>query len=201
MLELNIAVDSALDSWYALYTRHQHEKVVAQILSTKGFEIFLPLYSAVRQWKDRAKPLSLPLFPCYVFVRGGFERQLHILTTLGIHGFVGSDNRPWAIADEEIDGVRRALQTTFRVEPHPFLKCGDWVRVKSGPLEGVEGILVRKKNQFRLVLSVELLEKSAAVEVDAWVLEQVSRPKRHVAAQGFCHQIRPQAEEVPIWRP
>src|ERR1700761_2270522 len=72
-------------SWWALYTRHQHEKVIAQILGTKGFEVFLPLYESVRRWKDRNKLLSLPLFPCYVFIRGGLDRRLHVLTTPGIH--------------------------------------------------------------------------------------------------------------------
>lgn len=163
-------------NWYALYTRHQHEKTVASILSQKGFEILLPLYPVTRRWKDRTKQLSLPLFPCYVFVHGGLERRLNIVTTPGIHGFVETCGLPAVIPKAEIDAVRQALDRGFRVEPYPFLKCGDWVRVKYGPLEGIEGILVRKKNLSRLVLSVELLEKSVAVEVDAAMVERVNRP-------------------------
>jgi transcription antitermination factor NusG len=162
-------------NWYALHTRYQHEKVIAQSLTNKGLRVFLPLYTAAHRWKDRVKPLTLPLFPCYVFIRGGLERQLHILTTPGIRRFVGNEGRPWVIPDEEIEAVRQAVERGARVEPHPFLKCGDWVRVKSGPLEGIEGILVRKKNQFRLVLSVELLQKSAAVEVEVWAVERIAR--------------------------
>ncbi len=157
--------------WYALYTRHQHEKTVAGFLSNKGFEVFLPLYSVVHQWKDRAKHLSLPLYPCYVFLRGGLDRRLQILTTPGVHGVVGTSDGPSPIPDAEIDAVRQVVESPLRVEPHPFLKCGDRVRVKSGPLQGIEGILARNKNLFRLVLSVELLQKSVAVEVDISVVE------------------------------
>ena len=164
-------------AWHALYTRHQHEKVVARVLENKGFEIFLPLYPTARRWKDRTKQLSLPLFPCYVFLRGGLDRWLDIISTLGIHSFVGSDGQPATIPETEIDAVRKGVEKGVRVEPHPFLRCGDWVRVKSGPLEGIEGILLRKKNLFRLVLSVELLEKSVALEVDAWAVERITRPK------------------------
>ncbi len=158
-------------AWYALYTRHQHEKAVSRMLSSKGFETFLPLYPMAHRWKDRTKQLWLPLFPCYVFLRGGLERQLEIVTTPGVYTLVGS-HRPAVIPPAEIDAVRRVVERTLRVEPHPFLKCGDWVRVKSGPLAGIEGILVRKKNLARLVLSVELLEQSVAVEVDVSMVER-----------------------------
>jgi len=167
-------------AWYALYTRHQHEKNSARILASKGFDTFLPLYTAAHQWKDRVKRLSLPLFPCYVFIRGGIDRRFEVLTTPGIHSWVGVAGNPLPIADTEIESIRQVVETSLRVEPHPFLKCGDWVRVRSGPLAGIEGILVRKKNLLRLVLSVELLEKSVAVEVDASAVERVpgSRPRR-----------------------
>jgi transcription antitermination factor NusG len=163
-------------AWHALYTRHQHEKVAAQILTNNGFEVFLPLYTAVRHWKDRVKQLSLPLFPCYVFIRGGAERSGEVVTTPGVHGFVQCGSRRAAIAEEEIEAVRQVVQRSNSVEPHPYLKCGDRVRVEAGPLAGIEGILVRKKNLFRLVLSVELLEKSVAVEVDVGMVERVPHP-------------------------
>jgi len=158
--------------WYALYTRHQHEKTVAEILTSKGFEVFLPLYETSHRWKDRAKLLSLPLFPCYVFLNGGLERRLDIVTTPGIHSLVSYAGQPAAISFSEMEDLRRVVGSGVRVEPHPFLKCGDQVRVKHGPLEGVEGILVRKKNLYRLVLSIEMLGKSAAVEVDAFTVER-----------------------------
>jgi transcription antitermination factor NusG len=161
-------------NWYVIYTRHQHEKTVAQILSSKGFEIFLPLYAAVHRWKDRDKQLSLPLFPCYVFLKGGMDRRFDIVTTPGMYSFVGVQNRAEAIPAEEIEAIRRVVESPVRVEPHPFLKCGDRVRVKSGPLEGVEGILTRKKNLFRLVLSVELLRQAVALDIDAYLVEKIS---------------------------
>jgi transcription antitermination factor NusG len=160
--------------WHALYTRHQHEKIVAQILTVKGFETFLPLHAAAHQWKDRTKVVSLPLFPCYVFLKGAPEhRRLQIVTTPGVYGFVLSAGQPAIIPTTEMEAIRRVVESGARLEPHPFLKRGDKVRIKSGPLVGVQGILVRKKNTYRLVISVEMLGKSAAMEVDAFQVEPV----------------------------
>jgi transcription antitermination factor NusG len=159
--------------WWAIYTRHQHEKAVAQILSAKGLEVFLPLYDATRRWKDRTMRLALPLFPCYLFLRGARERRLQVVTTPGIVSILNINGEPAAIPESEIESVRRAIEWANRVEPHPFLRRGDRVRVISGPLQGLEGILVRKKNLYRLVLSVEILERSAAVEVDVASVERV----------------------------
>jgi len=167
--------------WHAIYTRHQHEKVVARLLRDKEFEVFLPLYNVARRWKDRTKQLSLPLFPCYVFIWGGLDRRLDIVTTPGFYRFVALGNQPAVIPQAEIEAIRQALVQGSRVEPHPFLKSGDVVRIKSGPLEGIEGVLVRKKNSYRLVLSVELLQKSVAVEVDASMVERV------VGRNGVAH--------------
>jgi len=161
-------------AWWALYTRHQHEKTVAEMLSAKGFEVFLPLYESERQWKDRVKKLSLPLFPCYVFVREEGNRQLQAVTTPGVHMILSRGERVALIPEEEIQGIRRIVEEPCRVEPHPFLKCGERVRVTRGCLEGVEGILVRRKNVYRLVLSVHTLAQSVAVEVDASDVEPVA---------------------------
>jgi transcription antitermination factor NusG len=159
--------------WHALYTRHQHERLVAHALTSKGFDIFLPQYHAVHRWKDRWKELDLPLFPNYVFILGGLDRMLNILTTPGVHSLVSWGGRPADIPQYEIDAVRRLVESPLRVQQHPFIKCGDRVRIKSGPLEGIEGILVRSKSAYRLVLSVEMLARSAAVEVDVSMVERV----------------------------
>jgi len=151
--------------WWAVYTRHQHEKVIAEMLSTKGFEVFLPLYESTRRWKDRRMVLSLPLFPCYLFVRGGLDRKLQVVTTPGIHMILYRGEKVAVIPDQEIQAIQRAVEGPCSVEPHPFLKCGMRVRVIRGSLEGVEGILIRKKNLLRLVLSVDMLAQSVAVEV------------------------------------
>jgi len=161
--------------WWALYTRHQHEKVVAEILCAKGFDVFLPLYESIRRWKDRQKVLSLPVFPCYVFVRGGLKRRLQVVTTPGVHTILNHGERVAIIPEAEIEAIRRTRDARFRMEPHPYIRCGDRVRVMRGSLQGLEGILVRKKNQFRLVLSVDMLAKSVAVEIDATDVEPVTK--------------------------
>jgi transcription antitermination factor NusG len=173
--------------WYAIYTRHQHEKMVAQILTSKGFNTFLPLYATTHKWKDRRKALSLPLFPCYVFLKGDIERRLQIVTTPGIFGLVSSGGQPAAIPNVEIEAIQRVIESGTQVEAHPFLKCGNRVRVKCGPLAGIEGILVRKKSVSRLVLTVEILGTAAAIEVSAFQVEALSVPRlrdSHIG-QGF----------------
>ncbi len=171
-------------AWYVLYTRHQHEKTVAQILTSKGFEILLPLYSTARRWKDRTKLLSLPLFPCYVFLRGDLKRQLDIMTTPGVHTILSTAGQPTAVPPAEIEAIRCVVEGGAPVEPHPFLKCGDWVRVKCGPLMGIQGILVRKKNLYRLVISVEMLGRAAAVEMDASLVERLDAKSPAVYGVG-----------------
>ncbi|MBZ5513931.1 MAG: UpxY family transcription antiterminator [Acidobacteriia bacterium] len=163
-------------TWHALYTRHQHEKVIAHLLAHKGFEVFLPLYTSSRRWRDRTKTLSLPLIPCYVFFRGGLDRRLDLMSTPGVHSLVRSGDEIAVIPEAEIQAVRQIVESRVPAEPHPFLKCGDRVRVKAGPLEGVEGILLRKKDQFRLVLTVEALHRSISVELDATAVDPLNSP-------------------------
>ena len=177
-------------SWYAVHTRHQHEKMVDHILTNKGFNTFLPLYATTHNWKDRTKALSLPLFPCYVFLRGGIERRLQIVTTPGIHCVVSIGGQPAAIPDVEIEAIRRVVESGTRVEAHPFLKCGNRVRVKCGPLTGIEGILVRKKNISRLVLSVEILGTSASIEVSAFQVEVLNVPRLKDSNAGYGAGLR-----------
>ena len=160
-------------NWYALFTRHQHEKSVAFALSSKNHEVYLPLYRSVRRWQDRAKQLLFPLFPCYVFVREGMDRQLQILTTPGVLHIVGSGGRPEIVPQSQLEAVRRIVESSFPVESHPLLQSGDRVRIKSGPLTGLEGILTRKKGLARLVVSMDLLGRSAAVEIDDLNVERI----------------------------
>jgi transcription antitermination factor NusG len=173
------------NSWYALYTRHQHEKCVQQSLTGKGFEAFLPLYTTAHQWKDRVKRVSLPLFPCYVFLRGPLEQWLPVLSTPGVHTVVGCGGQPASISNAEIDAIRRVVESPATVEPHPYLQCGDRVRVTMGPLQGLEGLLLRKKNWCKLLLSVEMLQRSVAVEVDAAMVEPVGRRGHEIVRNAF----------------
>ena len=159
--------------WYALYTRHQHEKVIAQHLGQLGFDVFLPLYSEVHQWKDRRRSVVLPLFPSYVFFSGDLNRLLEILNVPGVCWLVSSGGKVNAIPAAELDAVRRAVTSRLAVEPHPFPCCGERVRVRRGPLAGMEGIVTRKKGSLRLVLPVEMLHRSVSVEVDEAHVERV----------------------------
>src|ERR1700722_3563638 len=164
---------SGAGNWHALFTRHQHEKAVALGLSNKNHEVYLPVYHSVRQWQDRAKQISLPLFPCYVFIRGGLDRQLEIVTTPGVLYVVAWGGRPAVVPQTQLDSVRRMIDSRLTVETHPYLQCGDRVRVKSGPLMGLEGILTRTKGVARLVVTMELLGRSAAGGVDILNVEGI----------------------------
>jgi transcription antitermination factor NusG len=167
-----------VERWYAVYTRHQHEKVVADVIARKGIEVFLPTYEVHSRWADRTKILQRPLFPCYVFVQADVRmRRLAILETAGVHFIVGG-GRPEEIPAREIESIKRAIDNQFSCEPFPFLSVGDRVRIKAGPLEGIEGFLVRKKNDYRLVLSVEMLQKSVAVEIDGYLAERIGPRSR-----------------------
>ncbi len=160
--------------WYAIYTKHQHEKSAAKSLTNRGLETFVPLYRQVHRWKDRNKILLSPLFPCYVFVRTDLGRKTDILRTPGVCWLVGSGGYASQIPPQDVEALRTAANGSTRVEPYPFLQTGDRVRVHSGLLAGVEGILIRLRNQYRLVLSVQLLKQSAAVEVDLGSVERIS---------------------------
>jgi transcription antitermination factor NusG len=158
--------------WYGIHTRHQHEGSVASILSNKGFKVFYPTYESVRKWKDRSKKLSLPLFPGYVFLADDIENRLLIVSTPGVSRILSFAGQPAVIPCSEMQALRRSTDCGFKLTPHPFLNTGDRLRVKSGPLAGTEGILTRKKDIYRLVLSVEILGRSAAVEIDASLVER-----------------------------
>lgn len=172
--------EPGVNAWYAVYTRHQHERSVARSLAQKEFEVFLPLYHVIRRWKDRTRDISLPLFPCYVILRGNIARRLDLLSTPGVNYVLSAGGHPAQIAENEIRAIRRVVDTTLAVEPCPFLRCGDMVRVISGPLAGIEGVLVRKKTALRLVLSVSLLERSVAVEVDSLAVERLPARNRGI---------------------
>ena len=188
--------------WYAIYTRHQHEKTVADSLSNNGIEVFLPTYGVIRQWKDRKKHLLLPLFPCYVFLHGGLERRVKILSTPGVYSFVSIGGHPAAILETEIEAIRKAVTSGLRAEPFPFLQCGDRVRVKAGPLTGIEGILIRKKSTFRLILSAELLQKSIAVEVDAFMWSPSRRgfPWGPLRRLRICRRLATKSGIAPLYQ-
>ena len=152
--------------WYAAYTSANHEKRVAEQLGVREVEHFLPLYEAVRRWKDRRVRLQVPLFPGYVFVRMALRDRLRVQQVPGLARLVGFHGTPAALPDQEIEALRANLTSGVRAEPHPYITEGRRVRVKSGPLAGLHGILVKRKNKARFVVSVELIQRAMAVEID-----------------------------------
>jgi transcription termination/antitermination protein NusG len=153
--------------WYALYTRSRCEKQIAALLKLRDVECFLPLYSSVRRWKDRRVELQLPLFPSYVFVNLPSRRRLDALNVPGAVRFVAVGGRPAVLPESDLLRLRSGLDMGLGAQPHPYLKVGRRVRVRSGPLAGIEGILLHKKNQFRLIVSIDLIMRAVAVEIDA----------------------------------
>jgi transcription antitermination factor NusG len=160
--------------WYAAYSCANHEKSIARQFELRSIESFLPLYEKPSRWKDRTVKLQLPLFPGYVFVRLAIEEKLRVLQVPGVVRLVGFSGHPVPLPDEEMKALREGLSDSLLAEPCPYLQVGRRVRVSSGALRGLEGILLKKKNGYRFVLSMELIQRSIAVEVDAADLEAVA---------------------------
>jgi transcription antitermination factor NusG len=152
--------------WFALRVRSQHEARVAAALQSKGYEELLPLYQVRRRWSDRFKEIYRPLFPGYVFCRFDVNQRLPILVTPGVMLIVGSGKIPLPVDDNEIIALQSIVKSGLRAQPWPFLQVGQQVRIDQGSLEGVEGILIGMKGPHRLVISVTLLQRSVAVEID-----------------------------------
>ena len=159
--------------WYAAYTSANHEKKAAAEISRRGVESFLPLYRAVRRWCDRRVKLEMPLFPGYVFVHLALRDRLRVLQVPGVAKLVGFGGLPAALPDEQVEALRAGLAGQLHAEPHPFLTAGRRVRVRSGPFQGMEGIVVRRKNKNRLVISLELIQQAMAVDMDDACLEEL----------------------------
>jgi transcription antitermination factor NusG len=157
--------------WYALYTNTRHEKVVARQLEDRCIETFLPLYRTWHRWKDRRKQVEVALFPSYVFVRIDERDKLCVLKVSGAVNLVSFNGKVAALPEPEIEALRNALESRVWAEPCPYLYVGRKVRVVRGPMAGAEGILSRKKDKLRVVISVEVLMRSVAVEIDGADLE------------------------------
>ncbi len=152
--------------WFALHVRSRCEKVVAASLRSKGYEEFLPFYRSRNRWSDRQKDVDLPLFPGYVFCRLQLARRLPVLTTPGVVSIIGAGKSPQPVEPLELAAVRSLVRSGLPAVPWPYLKAGERVRIDRGALEGVEGILTAVKKELRVVLSVTLLQRSVAVEID-----------------------------------
>jgi transcription antitermination factor NusG len=166
--------------WYAAYTSANHEKRVALQLEQRSIEHFLPLYDSQHRWNDRLVHLQLPLFPGYVFVHLALRDRLQVLRVRGVARLVGFSGTPCALPESEVGAIRRCLTSKVGVAPHPFLTVGRRVRIVAGAFVGLEGILKRKKSNLRVVVSLELIHRSVAVDVDAADVQLLVAAERQV---------------------
>jgi len=175
-------------AWYAIHVRSRHEKLASTILTQKGCEVFLPSFESRRRWSDRFVTVTMPLFPGYFFCKLDPAVRMPVTTTPGVVGIVGDRTGPCPVDPAELDAVRLLVESGLAAEPLPFLVAGQRVLVERGPLTGLEGVIMTVKNQCRLVVSVTLLNRSVATEIDRdWVrhsprTSQTSNPPRSITS-------------------
>src|SRR3984885_8804200 len=164
-----------VESWYAVQTRARHEKAAANRLSERGVITFLPTVTEVHRWNDRKKTVQLPLFSCYLFVKlmpRNEERQ-RVLRTDSVLGLVGAQGVGTPIPNEQIDAVRILVKEQLPCCSHPFLKTGQRVRIRGGALEGLEGIFLSRHGERRLIISVDAMQRSLAIQVEGYDVEPI----------------------------
>jgi transcription antitermination factor NusG len=164
--------------WFGLHIKSNFEKVAATILEAKGLEVYFPTFRSRRRWSDRVKEIDQPLFPGYLFCRFDPYNRLPILVTPGVLSIVGVAKTPAPIEEDEIRAVRRIVNSGLAARPWPFLQVGQRVLIEKGPLTGTEGILLNFKNRFRIVVSISLLQRSIAAEIDVEMVRAVHSPVR-----------------------
>jgi transcription antitermination factor NusG len=180
-------------AWYAVEVTCQKEKLVASVLSEKGYECFLPVYPKRTVWSDRIRVTSVPLFSGYVFSRFDAQFRLPILVTPGVRAIVGHGKVPAPVPDHDLEAVRIVLGNGLPIEPCERLQEGDRVLVTKGPLAGIEGSFLRHRSGYRLILSVSLIERSVAVEIDRSCVEPIT-------ARAVHKQLRPGQPAVQAQR-
>lgn len=174
--------------WYVLFVRSNQEKRVAKGLQERSVEHLLPCYSSLRQWKDRKATLEIPLFPGYIFVRLPLIERLRALTVPQVISFVGRKEAPAVVSSEEIEWIRSGV-TQGKAEPHQYLEAGQRVMITEGVLRGIPGILLRKRNSLRVVVSLDCIARAFVVEVEAASVTVIGPPcptaaDLHVKAQS-----------------
>jgi transcription antitermination factor NusG len=179
------------DHWYALYVRSRHEKAVESGLRGKGYAAFSPFYRTKRKRVDRIAAVDVPLFPGYVFCHFDSNKRLPILTTPGMVKIVGPGNRPEPVDDHEIASIRTIALSGRPVQPWPFLRSGQRIRLEAGPLMGAEGIFLRVKNEYHLVVSITLLQRAVSVVVEKDAVTPLFFGERHTASFQRLEMIDP----------
>jgi transcription antitermination factor NusG len=188
MNEIN-EITTAGHPWYAVRARTTQEKRVASLLDYQQYQCFLPLYKTRRRWSDRIKEVELPLFPGYVFCRFDVHARGPILKTPSVLGIAGIAGRATPLEDHEIVAIQRIHGSGLGVSPHPFLRAGQRVRLEGGSMDGLEGIIEDTGRRNRLIVSVSLLQRSVAVEIDSGWVTPISTSAVHV----MCRK--------PLWSP
>lgn len=177
--------------WFAVQVRTSTEITAVNLLQNKGYECYLPIAKSRRRWSDRVKVLEAPLFPGYLFCRFDVHNRLPILKTPGVLQIVGVGKIPVPVDEMEISAIQQLGKSGLETQPWPFLQIGDFARITSGPLHGLTGIVVGVRSELRLVLSVSLLQRSVAVEVDRTWLEE---------PRGSSHTAHPPGRNTaPLW--
>jgi transcription antitermination factor NusG len=164
--------------WFALHVNVRRERVTADALHSRGFENFLPLGRTRHRWSDRIKEVEVPLFPRYLFCRFNVQDRHRVLTTPGVEYIVGIGKIPVIIPPEEIAALDTVMKSAAIAQLSPFLQTGQWVRIEEGALSGLEGILLDFRGSCRLVVSVTLLQRSVAVEIDRLDVTPIAPPRR-----------------------
>ena len=164
--------------WYAIHTRSRHEKFVRDQFAAKDITYLLPLHHKRSKWKDRIKMIEEPLFRGYIFAHFALQQKLPILQTAGVVRLVGLNGGPAPVPEEQIEAIRKMVECELPYDPHPYLKEGMRVRVARGPLQGAEGILIEKKKNYRLVVSIDLIQKAVAVDIDSADVEPADEPSK-----------------------
>jgi transcription antitermination factor NusG len=181
-LENVISIDTRENKsfgWFAIYVQSKHEKVVASQLATKGFDTCLPLAKTIRKWSDRRKEIEEPIFKGYVFCQFNSELRTPILQTAGVIQILGAGKQVYPLEPTEITALKALERAKAPVEPWPFITKGQWVCIESGPLEGLTGVVVECKAGLRVVVSVALLQRSVAVEVNRTQVRPTTDPSHH----------------------
>jgi transcription antitermination factor NusG len=176
--------DLGSDRWYALYVRSRHEKTVENSLRVKGYSVFSPSYRMKRKRVDRIAEIEVALFPGYVFCQFDTNKRLPILTTPGVVRVVGRGNRPEPVDDTEIASIRTVALSGRPVSPWPFLRIGQRIRLQSGPLAGTEGIFLRVKDEYHLVVSITLLQRAVSVVIEKEAVAPLFFGERHTSFES-----------------
>lgn len=186
-----MSTDIDSHSWFALQVRTRWENSTAVLLEGKGYETFLPAYKTKKRWSGGLKEVSAPLFPGYVFCRFEAQKRLPVLITPGVIAVVGRGKTPLPVDETEISSIRKVVESGFRAEPWPFLELGQRIRIESDTLQGLEGILINFKGHQRIVVSVTLLRRSVALEIDRSSVRPIgsTRPGLESAGASLLHGV------------